>query len=174
EAIQMYQGKEIGTERKYGPSDYAMGVLSVASGGTVKTVGKVVGTVADLEKKAEKLSKASKSTKFTKYPTGFDEVAKHIKEHKTLPGNYITKEQAEALVWNNRAGNLHEVAPGKSIGGDIFENRKNQLPNATGGKWYEADINYLSGYRGNDRIVYSNDGLIYKTSDHYKTFTQIN
>ncbi|MEH7040400.1 N-acetylmuramoyl-L-alanine amidase family protein [Bacillus pseudomycoides] len=62
EAIQMYQGKEIGTDRKYGPSDYAMGVLSVATGGTVKTIGKVVGTVADLEKKAKNLEKATQGT----------------------------------------------------------------------------------------------------------------
>ncbi|PED05108.1 S-layer protein [Bacillus pseudomycoides] len=60
EAIQMYQGKEMGTDRKYDPSDYAMGVLSVATGGTVKTIGKVVGTVADLEKKAKNLEKAAK------------------------------------------------------------------------------------------------------------------
>ncbi|MEH7052604.1 S-layer protein [Bacillus pseudomycoides] len=62
EAIQMYQGKEMGTERKYDPSDYAMGVLSVATGGTVKTLGKVVGTVADLEKKAKNLEKATQGT----------------------------------------------------------------------------------------------------------------
>ncbi|WP_243526996.1 S-layer protein [Bacillus pseudomycoides] len=61
EAIQMYQGKEMGTDRKYDPSDYAMGVLSVATGGTVKTLGKVVGTVADLEKKAKNLEKAAKN-----------------------------------------------------------------------------------------------------------------
>ncbi|MED4654951.1 ribonuclease domain-containing protein, partial [Bacillus pseudomycoides] len=152
---------------------YAWGTLAVASGGTTKVVGKVFGTVGELEKKAKNLEKAAKSTKFTRYPTGFDDVTKYIKEHKKLPDNYITKDQAEALGWNNRAGNLHQVAPGKSIGGDIFENRKNQLPNTSGRTWYEADINYLSGYRGNDRIVYSNDGLIYKTSDHYKTFTQI-
>ncbi|WP_200875245.1 S-layer protein [Bacillus gaemokensis] len=60
EAIQLSQGKEMGTDRKYDPSDYAMGVLSVASGGTVKTIGKVVGTVADLEKKAKNLEKAAK------------------------------------------------------------------------------------------------------------------
>ncbi|WP_257139102.1 ribonuclease domain-containing protein, partial [Bacillus pseudomycoides] len=173
EVSQLALGKNINTGEKYKASDYAWGTLAVASGGTTKVVGKVFGTVGELEKKAKNLEKAAKSTKFTRYPTGFDDVTKYIKEHKKLPDNYITKDQAEALGWNNRAGNLHQVAPGKSIGGDIFENRKNQLPNTSGRTWYEADINYLSGYRGNDRIVYSNDGLIYKTSDHYKTFTQI-
>ncbi|WP_303745107.1 ribonuclease domain-containing protein, partial [Bacillus pseudomycoides] len=173
EAIQMYEGKELDTERKYGPSDYAMGVLSLATGGTVKTVGKVVGTVADLEKKAKNLEKAAKSTKFTRYPTGFDDVAKYIKEQKKLPDNYITKKQAETLGWKRNEGNLHKIAPGKSIGGDIFGNKEGLLPKSPGRTWYEADINYLSGYRGNDRILYSNDGLIYKTSDHYKTFTEV-
>ncbi|MGR3779347.1 ribonuclease domain-containing protein [Bacillus paramycoides] len=176
EIIQLAQGHEMGETEKYKPSDYAIGVVSVLSGGTVKTVktiGKIVGTVEDIEKKAKNLEKAAKTTNFTKYPTGFDEVAKYVKEHKKLPDNYITKDQAEALGWVNRDGNLHKVAPGKSMGGDIFENRKKQLPDVPGRTWYEADINYVSGYRGNDRIVYSSDGLIYKTSDHYKTFTEI-
>lgn len=176
EIIQLVQGHEMGETEKYKSSDYAMGIATVFSGGTVKTIktiGKVVGTVEDIEKKAKNLEKAAKTTNFTKYPTGFDEVAKYVKEHKKLPDNYITKDQAEALGWVNRDGNLHRVAPGKSMGGDIFENRKKQLPDVPGRTWYEADINYISGYRGNDRIVYSSDGLIYKTSDHYKTFTEI-
>ncbi|MFU2013353.1 ribonuclease domain-containing protein [Bacillus pseudomycoides] len=129
--------------------------------------------MGDLEKKGKALEAAAKSTKFTRYPTGFDDVAKYIKEHKKLPDNYITKEQAKALGWDKKAGNLHKVAPGKSMGGDIFENKEGLLPNAPGRTWYEADVNYLSGYRGNDRILYSNDGLVYKTSDHYKTLTEI-
>ncbi|WP_307838378.1 MULTISPECIES: S-layer homology domain-containing protein [unclassified Bacillus (in: firmicutes)] len=176
EIIQMVQGHEIAEEEKYKPSDYVMGIATVFSGGTIKTVktiGKVVGTVEDIEKKAKNLEKAAKTTNFTKYPTGFDEVAKYVKEHKKLPDNYITKEQAQALGWVSKDGNLHKVAPGKSMGGNIFQNKGNPLPNAPGRVWYEADINYLSGYRGNDRILYSSDGLVYKTSDHYKTFTEI-
>nr|WP_294682284.1 ribonuclease domain-containing protein [uncultured Anaerotignum sp.] len=34
-------------------------------------------------------------------------------------------------------------------------------------------MNYKWGYRGNDRILYSNDGLIFVTYDHYKTFIEI-
>ncbi len=170
---QLIKGKDLVTDRKYGPEDYGWGTLAVVSGGTSKVIGKVVGKIGDLEKKGKALEAAAKNTKFTKYPTGFDEVTKYVKEHKKLPDNYITKDQAEALGWVNRDGNLHKVAPGKSIGGDIFENRKKQLPDVPGRTWYEADVNYISGYRGNDRIVYSSDGLIYKTSDHYKTFTEI-
>ncbi|OFD35947.1 hypothetical protein BWGOE2_56700 [Bacillus mycoides] len=170
---QLIKGEDLVTGRKYGPEDYGWGTLAVVSGGTSRVVGKVVGKIGDLEKKGKALEAAAKNTKFTKYPTGFDEVTKYVKEHKKLPDNYITKDQAEALGWVNREGNLHKVAPGKSIGGDIFENRRKQLPDVPGRTWYEADVNYVSGYRGNDRIVYSSDGLIYKTSDHYKTFTEI-
>lgn len=176
EIIQLVQGHEMGETEKYKPSDYAMGIATVFTGGTVKTIktiGKVVGTVEDIEKKAKNLEKAAKTTNFTKYPTGFDEVAKYVKEHKKLPDNYITKDQAESLGWVKKKGNLHKVAPGKSMGGDIFANKEGLLPAAPGRTWYEADVNYISGYRGNDRILYSSDGLVYKTSDHYKTLTEI-
>jgi len=105
--------------------------------------------------------------------TGFEEVANYIKTHQKLPDNFITKEEARKLGWDPKKGNLHEVAPGKSIGGDIFHNREGKLPNKEGRIWYEADINYRSGHRGKDRIVFSNDGLIYKTEDHYQTFERM-
>jgi len=105
--------------------------------------------------------------------TSFEDVANYIKEHGELPDNFITKKEAEKLGWVANQGNLHEVAPGKSIGGDRFGNREKLLPDKKGRIWYEADINYTSGYRGKDRIVFSNDGLIYKTEDHYESFEQI-
>ncbi|PFL68422.1 hypothetical protein COJ27_06810 [Bacillus cereus] len=170
---QLIKGEDLVTGQKYGPDDYAWGTLAVVSGGTTRVVGKVVGKISDLEKKGKALEAAAKTTNFTKYPTGFDEVAKYVKEHKKLPDNYITKEQAQALGWVSKDGNLHKVAPGKSIGGNIFQNKGNPLPSAPGRVWYEADINYSTGYRGNDRILYSSDGLVYRTSDHYKTFTEV-
>jgi major membrane immunogen (membrane-anchored lipoprotein) len=105
--------------------------------------------------------------------TSFEDVANYIKVHKKLPDNFITKEEARKLGWDPQKGNLHEVAPGKSIGGDVYQNREGKLPSKKGRIWYEADINYKSGHRGKDRIVFSNDGLIYKTEDHYETFEQI-
>lgn len=104
---------------------------------------------------------------------GFNEVANYISEHNELPPNYITKKEARELGWEPSEGNLHEVAPGKSIGGDVFRNREGLLPNKKGRIWYEADIHYSGGRRGSDRILYSNDGLIYQTTDHYKSFEQI-
>ncbi|MFC9708842.1 ribonuclease [Paenibacillus sp. NPDC056933] len=105
--------------------------------------------------------------------TQFDEVAAYISEHHELPENYITKREARELGWEPSKGNLENVAPGKSIGGDVFQNREGLLPKKKGRTWYEADINYSGGTRGSDRILYSNDGLIYKTTDHYRTFEQI-
>ncbi|MDT8718018.1 ribonuclease [Clostridium sp. 19966] len=100
----------------------------------------------------------------------FQGVADYIHEYRHLPSNYITKAKAQALGW--RPGeDLWDYAPGKSIGGDVFTNSEGVLPKATGRTWHECDINYNGGHRGADRLVYSNDGLIYGTSDHYQTFT---
>lgn len=105
--------------------------------------------------------------------TDFEEVASYIRKHHSLPDNFITKKDAEKLGWNAKEGNLNEIAPGKSIGGDIFRNREGKLPKKKGRIWYEADINYSKGFRGKDRLLFSNDGLIYKTEDHYDTFQQM-
>ena len=102
-----------------------------------------------------------------------EEVAAYIHEHGELPDFYITKKEAAELGWVASKGNLWEVAPGKSIGGDSFGNREGLLPNKKGRKWFECDIDYQGGRRGQKRIVYSNDGLIYYTSDHYKSFEEI-
>jgi len=105
--------------------------------------------------------------------TKIDDIAKYAVSKGKLPDNYITKAEAIKLGWNPSKGNLHEVAPGKSIGGDKFYNDKKLLPDAPGREWIEADINYSKGYRGSERLVISNDGLVYKTTDHYKTFLRV-
>lgn len=83
------------------------------------------------------------------------------------------KEGAKALGWKAILGNLADVAPDKMIGGDIYQNRNGHLPQAPGRIWYEADINFTDGYRTRHRILYSNDGLIFVTYDHYETFVEI-
>jgi len=119
-------------------------------------------------------SEASQAQSEARPPlTGFGEVSDYLRKHNRLPDHYITKKEAERLGWVPAEGNLHLVAPGKSIGGDRFGNREGLLPKAKDRIWYEADIHYEKGTRGADRIVYSNDGLIYMTTDHYKTFTDI-
>lgn len=84
-----------------------------------------------------------------------------------LPTYYITKKEAVMLGWISKKGNLSEVAPGKMIGGDVFYNYDEKLPDMPGRIWYECDIDYKNGFRNNLRIVYSNDGLMFRTNSHY-------
>lgn len=102
--------------------------------------------------------------------TSKEEVALYIYEFGHLPDNFITKKEAKSLGWESKEGNLGEVAPGKSIGGDYFGNYEGLLPEEEDRDYYECDINSDGGYRGAERIVFSNDGLIYYTEDHYESF----
>lgn len=102
--------------------------------------------------------------------TSREEVAEYIFLYGHLPDNFITKKEAKALGWVSSEGNLGDVAPGKSIGGDYFGNFEKNLPEKKGRDYHECDIDSSGGYRGAKRIVYSNDGLVYYTEDHYKTF----
>ncbi len=99
-----------------------------------------------------------------------DEVALYLHAFCELPVNYITKNDAMDLGWVSREGNLWDVAYGACIGGDRFGNREGLLPEARGRQYYECDVYYEGGYREQYRLVFSNDGLIYYTEDHYETF----
>lgn len=125
-------------------------------------------TTTVTETTAEKLSVEKDGS----YTTPED-VAEYIHTFGTLPKNFITKAEAKELGWDNKKGNLWDVAEGKSIGGDYFGNYEGLLPKAKGRKYTECDVNYEGGYRGSERIIFSNDGLIYYTNDHYQTFTQL-
>ena len=105
--------------------------------------------------------------------TSKDEVAEYIHLFGHLPDNFITKKEAKKLGWISSEGNLDEVAPGKSIGGDYFGNYEGQLPEEKGRDYYECDIDFTGGRRGAKRIIYSNDGLVFYTEDHYTTFEQL-
>ncbi len=99
------------------------------------------------------------------------EVGLYLYLYGKLPGNYLTKQEARELGWKSSEGNLWEVAPGRSIGGDRFRNYEGQLPQEK--TYFECDIDYEGGHRGAKRIVYSDDGSIYYTEDHYATFVQL-
>ena len=103
--------------------------------------------------------------------TAPEDVAEYIYLYGELPENFITKREAGNLGWESSEGNLWEVAPGMSIGGDKFGNREGILPK--GKQYYECDIDYNGGYRNEKRIVYTKDGWIYYTEDHYETFEQL-
>ncbi len=99
-----------------------------------------------------------------------EDVALYLHVYGRLPENFITKNQARALGWPG--GGLDAYAPGKCIGGDRFGNNEKLLPEAQGRVYRECDIDTLgASSRGAKRIVYSNDGLIYYTEDHYGSFT---
>ncbi len=102
--------------------------------------------------------------------TSKEDVAAYLHEYGHLPSNYLTKKEAKALGWVSSEGNLDEVAPGMSIGGDYFGNYEGTLPEADGRDYHECDIDFDGTYRNAKRIVYSDDGLIYYTEDHYETF----
>lgn len=98
-----------------------------------------------------------------------DDVALYIHTYGHLPDNFITKKDAQALGWPG--GSLEPYAPGKCIGGSRFGNYESLLPEADGRTYTECDIDTLGAdSRGAKRIVFSNDGLIYYTEDHYKSF----
>ena len=98
-----------------------------------------------------------------------EDVALYIHTYGHLPPNFMTKKEAQAAGWSG--GSLDRVLPGMCIGGDYFGNYEGQLPKAKGRKWTECDINTLGAKsRGAERIVFSNDGLIYYSPDHYESF----
>ncbi len=101
------------------------------------------------------------------------DIADYLFEHGELPDNFITKKEAQNLGWDSRENYVSDVAPGKSIGGDRFGNYEGLLPSKKGRTWYEADCYYTKGRRNAHRILYSSDGLVYYTDDHYESFTQM-
>jgi len=101
--------------------------------------------------------------------TSAEDVAAYLHEYGELPSNFITKDEARELGWEG--GGLDDYAYGMCIGGDRFGNYEGLLPEANGRKYYECDINTLhADKRGAERLVFSNDGLIYYTADHYESF----
>lgn len=99
-----------------------------------------------------------------------EDVSLYLYTYGKLPENFITKNDARGLGWEG--GSVEKYAPGYAIGGDTFGNREGLLPKASGRVYYECDIDTNGvNSRGAKRIVFSNDGLIYYTDDHYESFT---
>ena len=127
------------------------------------------GCLSDTSTDTEKINSTSNINEDGSYYSK-DDVAKYIKTYNHLPSNYVTKSKARELGWSG--GPLEKYAPGKRIGGDKFTNRQKVLPT---GEYYECDItDNDSNTRGAKRIVYSTDGRVYYTEDHYKTFVELN
>lgn len=100
-----------------------------------------------------------------------EDVALYLWVYGELPDNYITKKEAQKLGWNG--GALEPYAPGCCIGGDRFGNYEGVLPDENGVTYTECDIDTLGKKRGAKRLVFSSDGYIYYTDDHYESFSVI-
>ena len=99
-----------------------------------------------------------------------EDVSLYLHTYDHLPDNYITKQEARDLGWSG--GSVERYAPGCAIGGDRFGNREGLLPSEKGRTYYECDIDTIGETsRGAKRIIFSSDGLIYYTEDHYESFT---
>ena len=104
--------------------------------------------------------------------TSKEDVALYIHTYGHLPENYITKDEARALGWEG--GSVEVYQEGAAIGGDRFGNREGLLPEQTGRSYTECDINTDGAdSRGAERLIFSNDGLYFYTSDHYASFTEL-
>jgi len=98
-----------------------------------------------------------------------EDVGLYIHQYGKLPENFITKQEARKLGWSG--GSVESYAPGRCIGGDRFGNYAGLLPEKGGRNYTECDIDTLgASSRGAKRIVFSNDGLVYYTDDHYESF----
>lgn len=163
-------------------ADKAVGEIAasdeVSDGETADTAAEETGDIpVQSNSDAEEISDApaqSTSDEDSELPedgsyTSRDEVALYISIYGHLPSNFITKKEAQALGWEG--GSLEPYAPGKCIGGSRFGNYEGLLPEKEGRVYTECDIDTLGAdRRGAKRIVFSNDGLIYYTEDHYESF----
>ena len=129
---------------------------------------KSVSGTAEEPMEAETTEKAVPSIDREGVYTSKEDVALYIHTYGELPGNFITKKEAGKLGWNG--GSLEDYAPGKCIGGDYFGNYEGLLPEEETREYRECDIDTLGKKRGPKRIIYSNDGYIYYTEDHYESF----
>ncbi len=161
---------ETGSEVQDG-TDEAEQPQTEAESQKTTTTQKTTATTKKTTTTATKAPKSGNVVESGKYDSR-DEVALYIHTFGHLPSNYITKKQAESKGWSG--GSLKNYAPGCCIGGDRFGNYEGLLPKAKGRTYTECDIDTLNAKsRGAKRIIFSNDGLIFYTDDHYESFTQL-
>ena len=106
----------------------------------------------------------------------FVNLVHYVDTHASLPDCYLTKAQARTVGWSP-GGQLWDSAPGMSIGGDRFGNRERRLPPRFNGRYLEADLDLEGRQRGPKRLVFvpspPGSGLIWVTTDHYRTFQKV-
>lgn len=102
----------------------------------------------------------------------FVETVMSVRQDGDLPDRYLDKNAARKWGWEP-GSDLCDVAPGHAIGGNRFGNREGLLPDRRGRRWIEADLDFDCGRRNAKRLVFSNDGLIFVTIDHYESFYEV-
>lgn len=147
----------------------AVEASEVGTAGTETPETKIVGDSAQGDESNDLRTEQKASIDEEGSYTTAEDVSLYLHTYEKLPNNFITKKEANALGWSG--GSLEPYAPGKCIGGDKFGNYEGILPD---GSYHECDIDTLGAKsRGAKRLVYSNDGRIYYTEDHYATFTML-
>ena len=105
--------------------------------------------------------------------TSMAEVALYIHTYGRVPSNFVSKTKARNAGWVAEEGNLQDVLPGMCIGGGGWHNDDQVMPGEDWDQWYECDINYDGGFRGAERLVFSDNGMIFYTPDHYESYARI-
>lgn len=101
------------------------------------------------------------------------DVAVYLHTYGHLPSNYITLQEAKDLGYRESEDNLGEIAKDKAIGGDVYENTDGMFPKEEGRTYRQCDVNVKDGKRGEERLIYSNDGLIFYSGDLFETYEQV-
>lgn len=170
------QGSKEGVEQRHDSSDKPLVQKPVGQDSSAQEA--AIQKSTDQEPAVQKTSfqkqaKEESAAQGSEDPRSPEFVASALRKTGKLPDRFLSKKEARKLGWVPERGNLNEVAPGKSIGGDRFGNYEGKLPAKKGRSYREADVHDSPERRGAERLVFSNDGLIFYTPDHYKTFYDV-
>lgn len=121
---------------------------------------------------ADNIALHAKYKEVLKVTESANPIVDSLRQTGKLPSNYVNKDVAVLNGWKPGKA-LNNYVSGGQLGGDIFKNTTNVLPNAPGRVWYEADVGLNNtmarSKQPGSRLLYSNDGQMYITTDHYKT-----
>ncbi len=146
-------------------------ILSTLALGIVLALGFLAGNLFTSSAEGPHAEKAS-TVQSNEVINTFEGVADYIVKYGRLPDNFITKAEAAKLGGTRKRQSRRSSAWKKHRRRYLSKQRK--AASRCGRTRMERSRHQLYiGIPGSDRIVYSNDRLVYKTTDHYKTFTRM-